>query len=305
MVNKSSLLSILESMKSNASSTRDARIESLIESANAHGDVDMFKPNALADIGNGVTRYYSLYDGNPNMMNQPIYSTVPHDMADSILLRYFDTNDDRVIYVSEWIPIDTPPDKHVSEDDRFSITDYMGNTVDVTDIEWKDNLPTVNLAKLVESPDNEAQPANESGGFRLWYVMIEEGREAEQNGVGTRQDHKVCVLISPRKFPTNPFLDVLNKIPGASNVKYNRTTRSSYISIDIGGSDLRVIIMENSPEPIVHPSDDMYEIVHTIATKHNINVATLKSFNDVLGGAVDKLVADKKLESTTTEQVQE
>jgi hypothetical protein len=306
MVTKASLLNILESIKSNTIASNDGIVGLLFETATSTSDrADVFAPNALEELDSG-TRYYSLYDGNAESIGNPEFADIPKDDADSVFIRYFDVDNDRLIYVSNWLPIDVPPDG-IPDEHRFNITDHTGRVVDVTDLEWHGDLPKVNLTKLRENSEEHPEPKQETksidqpeqGGFRLWYIMIEIGRNGEAEGKGDRVDHKVGILATPRKFPTTPFMGTLNQLPGVSNTGFNKTTRSTYISAEIPEHDMRVLLFENSPEPKIYPSEDMLDITQELAAKHKTKISTVKTFASMITPIIASFTTPKPVDVPT------
>lgn len=303
MVNKASLLNILESIKSNTIASNDVIVGSIFETATSTSEqADVFSPNALEDLDSG-TRYYSLYDGNPENIGNPAFADIPKEDAESVFIRYFDVDNDRLMYVSNWLPIYVPPDG-IPDEHRFTITDHTGRVVDVTDLEWRGDLPKVNLTKLRESseehdkPTQEAKPVDqpEQGGFRLWYILIEIGRNGEAEGKGNRVDYRVGILATPRKFPTTPFMGTLNQLPGVRDTGFNKTTRSTYISAEIPEHDMRVLLFENSPEPKIYPSEDMLDITQELAAKHKTKITTVKAFVSMITPVIASFITPKPVD---------
>lgn len=298
MVNKASLLHILESIKTNTMASNDGIIWSLFETAASPTETaDIFIPNATEQLDDGM-RYYSLYDGNPENIGNPAYADIPKENADAVYIRYFDVANNRIMYVSGWQQVEVPPDG-IPDDHRFSITDHTGREIDVTDLEWRGDIPTVNLTKLKENIEKDtqkptAQPEEtEQGGFRLWYVMIETGRNGETEGKGNRVDHKICVMATPRKFPTKPFMSTLNQLPGVGKTDVFKSKYATSIVAEIPEQDIRVLIFENSPEPKIYPSDDILDITQEVASKNGIKAITIKTFAANVIPAINKFSPPK------------
>lgn len=299
MVNKAALLNILESIKTNTIASNDGIICSLLESAtDITSGADIFAPNAI-ETNDGVTRFYSLYDGNEESINKPEYKDIPKERADSVFVRYFDATNDRVKYISNWIELDIPPDENL-DDHRFTITDHDGRVIDVTDLEWQGDIQKVNLTKLKSQVDESkpTQPQDtQSGGFRLWYIMIETGRDGETEGKGDRIDHRVCVMATPRQFPTKPFMLMMNTLPGVTKIDFQQSNRAKYIIAEIPQHDMRVLIMEMGAEPKIYPSDDMLDITQNAAAKFNAKAITVKSCESSIIDAMKSLVEPKSSEA--------
>lgn len=306
MINKANLMSVLESMQNSVITNTEHTLMCMAENQST-GSMDIFQPNAVVKMGD-ITRYYSLYNGEENA-NHPAYDKIPDGGLSDIFIRYFDVINDKMSYVSNWMPIEIPPDRQFADDHRFTITDHDGDSIDITDIEWRSDIPAINLTAI----DAETKTANQtpqpnkpeakqtSGGFRIWFCMLETGREAEISGGGDRVDQRVCIVTTPKTFPTKQFMDALGSLTNVKSVDHTTATRSTTITADLSGIDARIILFENGSPSTIYDSDDIIDITNDLRDKYKLPVVTTKTIIPIITKVIEKAIPEPAIEPAPTE----